>query len=157
MRNGARVRFFTAIDLVNQLEAEARAGKAGQLADQLVRVDLVILDELGYLPFPVSGTITTERVDAMWGTDLTSVITGEGQAAVFITVDHCSAECVGLHASRSADRFEALEPIRQGVRERFGAFGNNAASGLALRHDHGSQYVSHHLNASGVILIRLVR
>ena len=55
MRNGARVRFFTAVDLVNQLEAEARAGKAGKLADQLVRVDLVILDELGYLPFPVSG------------------------------------------------------------------------------------------------------
>ncbi len=55
MRTGARVRFFTAIDLVNQLEAEARAGKAGRLADQLVRVDLVILDELGYLPFPVSG------------------------------------------------------------------------------------------------------
>ena len=68
------------------------------------------------------GTITTERVDLMWGTDLTSVMTGEGQAAVFIAVDHCSAECVGLHASRSADRFEALEPIRQGVRERFGAF-----------------------------------
>jgi DNA replication protein DnaC len=45
VRNGARVRFFTAIDLVNQLEAEARAGKAGRLADQLVRVDLVILDE----------------------------------------------------------------------------------------------------------------
>jgi DNA replication protein DnaC len=55
VRNGARVRFFTAIELVNQLEAEARAGKAGKLADQLVRVDLVILDELGYLPFPVSG------------------------------------------------------------------------------------------------------
>ena len=52
-RNGARVRFFTAVDLVNQLEAEARAGKSGKLADQLVRVDLVILDELGYLPFPV--------------------------------------------------------------------------------------------------------
>ena len=55
VRNGARVRFFTAVDLVNQLEAEARAGKAGKLADQLVRVDLVILDEVGYLPFPVSG------------------------------------------------------------------------------------------------------
>ena len=55
VRNGARVRFFTAVDLVNQLEAEARAGKAGKLADQLVRVDLVIIDELGYLPFPVSG------------------------------------------------------------------------------------------------------
>jgi putative transposase len=93
------------------------------------------------------GTITTERVDLMWGTDLTSVVTGEGQAAVFIAVDHCSAECVGLHASRSADRFQALEPIRQGVRERFGAFGKNVASGLALRHDHGSQYVSHHFQA----------
>ena len=93
------------------------------------------------------GTITTEQVDAMWGMDLTSVITGEGQAAVFITVDHCSAECVGLHASRSADRFEALDPIRQGVRERFGAFGQNVASGLALRHDHGSQYVSHHFQS----------
>src|ERR671913_329781 len=93
------------------------------------------------------GTIVTERVDVMWGTDLTSVMTGEGQAAVFITVDHCSAECVGLHASRSADRFEALEPIRQGVRERFGAFGKNVASGLALRHDHGSQYVSHHFQS----------
>ena len=55
VRNGARVRFFTAVDLVNQLEAEGRAGKSGKLADQLVRVDLVILDELGYLPFPVSG------------------------------------------------------------------------------------------------------
>ena len=51
---GAGMRFFTAVDLVNQLEAEARAGKPGKLA-QLVRVDLVTLDELGYLPFPVSG------------------------------------------------------------------------------------------------------
>src|SRR3954452_8150278 len=48
------------------------------------------------------GTITTERVDVMWGSDLTSVMTGEGQAAVFVAVDHCSAECVGIHASRSA-------------------------------------------------------
>ena len=90
------------------------------------------------------GTITTARVDEMWGTDLTSVMTGEGQAAVFVAVDHCSAECVGIHASHSADRFEALEPVRQAVRECFGAFGKNVASGLALRHDHGSQYVSHH-------------
>src|SRR5215217_275991 len=90
------------------------------------------------------GRITTERVEVMWGSDLTSVMTGEGQAAVFIAVDHCSAECVGLHASRSADRFQALEPIRQGVREHFGTFAKNVASGLALRHDHGSQYVSHH-------------
>jgi putative transposase len=89
------------------------------------------------------GRITTDRVDVMWGTDLTSVVTGEGQAAVFVAVDHCSAECVGIHAGRSADRFEALEPVRQAVRERFGAFGKGVAAGLQLRHDHGSQYVSH--------------
>src|SRR3954454_5964206 len=49
-----------------------------------------------------------------WGTDLTSVVTGEGQAAVFVAVDHRSAGCVGIHASHRADRFEALEPLRQG-------------------------------------------
>ena len=90
------------------------------------------------------GTITTERVDTMWGTDLTSVMTGEGQAAVFIAVDHGSAECVGIHASNSANRFEALEPVKQAVREHFGAFAKDVATGLQLRHDHGSQYVSHH-------------
>ena len=93
------------------------------------------------------GTITTDRVDLMWGTDLTSVMTGEGQAAVFVAVDHCSAECVGLHASRRADRFEALEPVKQAVRERFGAFAKDVAAGLQLRHDHGSQYVSHDFQA----------
>src|SRR3954468_8922834 len=93
------------------------------------------------------GTITTERVDVMWGTDLTSVMTGEGQAAVFVAVDHCSAECVGIHASLDANRFEALEPVKQAVRERFGAFAEDVAAGLQLRHDHGSQYVSHHFQA----------
>lgn len=88
------------------------------------------------------GTITTDRVDEMWGTDLTTVLTGEGQAAVFIAVDHCSAECVGIHASHRANRFEALEPIRQAVRVSFGAIGQDVATGLKIRHDHGSQYMS---------------
>ncbi len=89
------------------------------------------------------GTIIPETVDTLWGTDLTTAWTGEGQAAVFIAIDHCSAECVGIHAALQANRFEALEPIRQGVRRCFGAFGKDVARGLALRHDHGSQYVSH--------------
>ena len=88
------------------------------------------------------GRITTDRVDEMWGTDMTAVATGEGLAAVFIAVDHCSAECVGIHASASATRFEALEPIRQGVRASFGAFAKDIATGLKIRHDHGSQYMS---------------
>jgi len=88
------------------------------------------------------GTIIPATVETMWGTDLTTTITGEGQAAVFIAIDHCSAECVGIHAAQRATRFEALEPIRQGVRDHFGGFASNIARGLAIRHDHGSQYMS---------------
>ena len=88
------------------------------------------------------GTIIPETVDTMWGTDLTTTITGEGQAAVFIAIDHCSAECVGIHAASAPTRFEALEPIRQGVRQHFGGFAKDVARGLSIRHDHGSQYMS---------------
>ena len=88
------------------------------------------------------GTIIPDTVDTMWGTDLTTTITGEGQVAVFVAFDHYSAECVGIHAARRATRFEALEPIRQGVRRCFGAFAKEIARGLAVRHDHGSQYMS---------------
>ena len=55
IRGGARARFFTVVDLVNRLEAEARTSRQGRTAEHLVRLDLVILDELGYLPFAQSG------------------------------------------------------------------------------------------------------
>ncbi len=55
IHQGKRVRFFNAVDLVNQLEREKSLGKVGNLAKQLCLVDAVILDELGYLPFPASG------------------------------------------------------------------------------------------------------
>jgi len=61
---------------------------------------------------------------------------------VFVAVDHGSAACIGIHAHARATRFEALEPIRQGVRRHFGGFAQGIASGLAVRHDHGSQYMS---------------
>jgi DNA replication protein DnaC len=50
-----KVRFFSTIELVNALEQEKAKGKAGQIAETLVRLDLLILDELGYLPFSASG------------------------------------------------------------------------------------------------------
>jgi DNA replication protein DnaC len=50
-----KVRFFSTVDLVNALEQEKTANRAGQLADRLLRLDLVVLDELGYLPFSSSG------------------------------------------------------------------------------------------------------
>ena len=55
MHQGKRVRFYNAVDLVNQLDKEKQQGKAGNMAKQLIHIDAVILDELGYLPFPESG------------------------------------------------------------------------------------------------------
>ncbi len=55
IRNGARGRFFNVVDLVNKLEAEGRAGRQGRMADYLSRMDFVVLDELGYLPFAQTG------------------------------------------------------------------------------------------------------
>lgn len=55
IHQGRRIRFFNAVDLVNRLEREKQRDKAGTLARQLIQVDAVIIDELGYLPFPESG------------------------------------------------------------------------------------------------------
>jgi transposase InsO family protein len=89
------------------------------------------------------GMIRTEAPDEMWGTDFTTTLTlREGQAAVFVAVDHCTCELVGVHAAAHATRWEALEPVKQGVREHFGSVRPKAAQGLKLRHDHGTQYLA---------------
>ena len=92
---------------------------------------------------PHDGTIVTDKVNEMWGTDMTQTITvREGPANVFVAVEHANSEVVGIHASRSANRFEALEPVRQGVHRCFGTIAPGVARGLKLRHDHGSNYMS---------------
>jgi len=55
IHQGKRVRFYTAVDLVNHLEKEKQLGKTGSLAKRLIQMDALIIDELGYLPFPQSG------------------------------------------------------------------------------------------------------
>ena len=55
IRNGTRGRFFNVVDLVNRLDTESRAGKQGRSADYLTRLDFIVLDELGYLPFAQAG------------------------------------------------------------------------------------------------------
>jgi IstB-like ATP binding protein len=55
IRAGSRGRFYNVVDLVNRLEAETRNARQGRLADHLTRMDFVVLDELGYLPFAQSG------------------------------------------------------------------------------------------------------
>jgi IstB-like ATP binding protein len=73
IRAGSRGRFFTTVDLVNRLEAEGRAGRQGRLADFLTRLDFVILDELGDLPFAqVGGQLLFHTVSRLY--ERTSVI-----------------------------------------------------------------------------------
>ena len=90
------------------------------------------------------GTIIPMGANRMWGTDATQVYTRlEGTATVFVAVDHFIGDVVGIHAARPGTRFEALEPIHQGIREHFGELEAGVACGLVLRHDHGAQYMSH--------------
>ena len=105
------------------------------------------------LPTPVAarphdGTIVTASPNVMWGTDATATVTlADGHVTIFGAIDHCTAECVGLHAAKYGTRFEALEPVRQGVRDHFGTMAAGVASGLTIRHDHGSQYMSDDFHA----------
>ena len=93
-------------------------------------------------PYVHDGRISTDLPDQMWGTDATMAHTRAGWAWVFIAVDHCTSECIGIHSARPGTRYEALEPIYQGVREHFGDVADGVAAGLKIRHDHGSQYIS---------------
>jgi len=89
------------------------------------------------------GTIVTAAPLVMWGTDGARFETiDDGWCWVFVAVDHFNDEVVGWHVCKIGDRFAALEPIRQGVRKHFGAFGQNVARGLALRMDNGPQYIA---------------
>ena len=92
---------------------------------------------------PHEGSIIPEKPNQLWGTDATATFTQqEGQVTIFAAIDHCSADCIGIHVVKKAHRFEALEPIRQAVREQFGSFSAGVAAGVRLRHDHGSVYMS---------------
>ena len=81
----------------------------------------------------------------MWGTDGVRVFTlDDGWGWIFTAVEHWNAECVGWHVCKVGSRFAALEPIAQGLRRIYGALDADSARGLALRMDHGSQYLSDH-------------
>ncbi len=89
------------------------------------------------------GTITTDKPLEMWGTDgTTTQVVEEGTVWIFGTVEHFNAECVGIHASKSGDRFNAMEPVKQGIKKHYGTISQDIAKGLTLRNDHGSQYES---------------
>lgn len=88
-------------------------------------------------------TITTETPDEMWVIDATGCLTDEGNAAVFVVIDHCTGECLGVRATRRGTRFEAMECLREAVHFVKGHYEKGIGAGTKLRHDYGSQFISH--------------
>ena len=71
-------------------------------------------------------------------------VVDDGWGWIFTAVEHWNAECVGWHVCKRGDRFAALQPISMGLAGLYGSTAAGAARGLALRMDHGSQYLSDH-------------
>lgn len=96
-------------------------------------------------PHPHQGEIITQAPNLMWGTDGAKVFTvEEGWGWLFVAVEHWNAECLGWHVCKQGTRFAALEPISQGLLATVGSVAADAGRGLALRMDHGTQYLSDH-------------
>ena len=91
------------------------------------------------------GTVVTQAPNVMWGTDGVRVFTlDDGWVWIFAAVEHWNAECVGWHVCKIGSRFAALEPIAQGLGRIYDSTAADVARGLALRMDHGSQYLADH-------------
>lgn len=94
-------------------------------------------------PNPHDGEIITNAPNIMWGSDGTKVETVEdGWIWIFSVAEHWNTECLGWHVCKVGDRFAALEPVSQAVKEIYGSLSKGVATGLKLRIDNGSQYTS---------------
>jgi putative transposase len=87
--------------------------------------------------------IVTEAPNVMWAIDGTQITTvRDGKVWLFGVAEHWNAELVGWHVTKQGTRHEALQAMSMAVSEQFGHLGRDAARGLALRHDHGSAFMS---------------
>ena len=87
--------------------------------------------------------IVTEAPNVMWAIDATQITTArDGKVWLFGVAEHWNAELVGWHVTKHGTRHEALQAMSMAVSEQFGHLGRDAARGLALRHDHGSAFMS---------------
>jgi putative transposase len=91
------------------------------------------------------GKIVTDAPNQMWGTDGTKIFTVEdGWVWLFTAIEHWNAECVGWHVAKVGSRYAALEPISMAIDNIYGSLKADVGRGLALRMDHGTQYLSDH-------------
>src|SRR5271166_5905061 len=92
---------------------------------------------------PHDRRIVTEAPNVMWATDATQIATvQDGKVWLFGVAEHWNAELLGWHVAKRGTRFEALQAVGMAVRNQFGRVDAGAARGLALRHDHGSNFMS---------------
>jgi putative transposase len=89
--------------------------------------------------------IITEVPNVMWATDATQIPTvQDGSVWLFGVIEHWNAELLGWNVSKRGTRFEAAQAVSMAVRHQFGHLSAGAARGLALRHDHGSNFMAEH-------------
>jgi transposase InsO family protein len=89
--------------------------------------------------------ITTPAPNIMWAIDATQIPTvQDGKVWMFGVAEHWNAEMLGWHVSKLGTRFEATQALAMAVRQQFGHLSASAARGLALRHDHGSNFMADH-------------
>lgn len=87
--------------------------------------------------------IITAAPNVMWAIDATQVTTvQDGKVWLFGVVEHWNAEMLGWHIAKRGTRYEAIQALGMAVRQQFGHLGAGAARGLALRHDHGSNFMA---------------